>query len=192
MPVMKWNPKYSAKHDTYAQFMRQYDRRLAVEYRGSGTTALLGALANRNPADRVRIAYQLLDDGIDAATISTRDGINALHVLFSGRKRHDFPAEAPLLERILEGGADLNLRSPRFGVPLEELSRMNASDFDLVPFYEVVFGRPDLDLGVVISPHTGATLRGLLAELPSERADLQRRAADYDVTHRPVGARIDT
>ncbi len=182
--VMAWNPWYSAESDTFERFMEQYDAKLAVEYREpGGTTALHGALMNSGMVDRVRIANRLLDDGADASAVIRSDNVNALHVLFAGRKKHDFVLEAPLLKRLLDGGADINLRSARSGVPLQALEDISADDEELAPFYDVVFERPDIDFDVIVNRYYNRTLRDFLFNLPWGRADLLRRAQEYDAAH---------
>ena len=139
--------------------------------------ALAGALRNPSPEDRVAIASLLLDHGSDPSVVIDDDNINVLHVLFSGlADEHDFELEAPLLRRLLDGGADINLRSPRFGYPLEALSWMAATDDDLQPFYDVVFARPDIDMSAIINKH-GSTLGELL--ISTTRPDMTRRAEEY-------------
>lgn len=178
-----WNPWIRAKRDSFEEFVAQYDREKALTYRRSdGGSALMGAMANKDASSRVRIANLLLDDGADAAVVATSDNVNVLHVLFDGfADEHDFALESLLLQRLLEGGADINLRSPRFSVPVDCLMSMPADDEDLAPFYEVVFSRPDLDLGVVINKHLGTTLRDRL--LGTGRPDLPRLAREYDEAH---------
>lgn len=177
---MEWNPYYAASDDSYEEFMEHYVRELTIDFRRSGGgTPLMGALRNKNPQDKVRIANLLLDDGADASLVAEgSDQINVLHVLFGLRwKYHDFQLEAPLLARLLEGGADINLKSPRFGVPMEMLASMGASDEELAPFYDVVFSRPDIDFDVVINEVGPYTLGDRL--LSSGRPDLPKRARAY-------------
>ena len=120
---------------------------------------------------------------VGSSVVSEGDNINVLHVLFSGlADEHDFELEAPLLRRLLDGGADINLRSPRFGYPLEALSWMAATDDDLQPFYDVVFARPDIDMSAIINKH-GSTLGELL--ISTTRPDMTRRAEEY--RERPDG-----
>lgn len=179
---VKWNPYYSAMEDSYDEFLAQYDRELALTFRRpNGASALIGAMRNRDPSSRVRVANLLLDDGASASVVTTDDKINALHVLFEGlADEHDFELEAPLLRRLLEGGADINLRSPRFGVPLECLAFMPVSDEQLAPFYEVVFSWPHIDMDTVINKK-GSTIRDYL--FASGRPDLPRLAREYDRAH---------
>lgn len=181
--AMKWNPYYSAMEDSFEEFLDQYDRELALTFRRpNGSSVLIGAMRNGEPASRVRIANLLLDDGACASVVTTDDQINVLHVLFSGlAEEHDFELEAPLLRRLLEGGADINLWSPRFSVPVECLMSMPASDEELAPFYGVVFSWPGIDLGVVINKHRGTTLRDRL--FGTGRPDLPRLARAYGEAH---------
>ncbi|WP_219814649.1 hypothetical protein, partial [Rathayibacter rathayi] len=60
------------------------------------------------------IANRLLDDGADPSLVSTDgDRVNVLHVLWGRARDRDPEAEAALIARLLDGGADINLRSPR-------------------------------------------------------------------------------
>lgn len=70
---------------------------MRVEVDSGGATAVT---AVSDTSQRVALATRLLDDGADV-----RDG-HPLHVLL-GRNQHDFAAEAPLLERLLDAGADV-------------------------------------------------------------------------------------
>jgi hypothetical protein len=166
----------TVRRGTFEDFLPLY------EADDEGPTAwLLRALMNRTPRERVQIADRLLDDGADAAAIEPHDHVNALHVLFAERE-HDFELEAPLLKRLLEGGADINLRSPRFGLPLMMLRDMVALPREAVPFYDVVFQRPDIDLDAVImykGPADGTTLGDILTSDNPAYAELTTRARRY-------------
>ena len=169
-------------NDTFEEFLAGYDREVAMSDEGSGGgSVLLGAVANLDPSSRAAIATLLLDDGADPSYVRPGDKVNALHLLFDGfAEEHDFEREAVLLQRLLEGGADINQRSPRFSVPLECLARMHCSDSELAPFYEVVFAWPHIDMDAVINKR-GATLRQFLFGLG--RPDLPRLAREYDAAH---------
>ena len=103
-------------------------------------TLLMLVLRHREPAIRVVLAQRLLDDGADV-----RKGI-PLHVM--GRAYdHDFEGEPPMLARMLDVGADVNLVVPRDGTPLEAFAQtFKFTDDQLAPFYDVFFARDDLDL----------------------------------------------
>ena len=175
---MSEDPEFQAEDldaEEFATWFRGYapvdwsDRRWSV--------AIFGGLANEEPTEKVGIVNLLLDNGADPSVVSEGDNINVLHVLFSGlADEHDFELEAPLLRRLLDGGADINLRSPRFGYPLEALSWMAATDDDLQSFYDVVFARPDIDMSAIINKH-GSTLGELLTS--TTRPDMTRRAEEY-------------
>lgn len=151
-------PLGQAKLGTFEDFLKVYQ--------GGGvdpTSLLLSAISNHSVPDRIAIAEKLLEDGADASVVEGEDRVNCLHVLFGGpREDHDFEAEAVLLRRLLEGGADINLWSPRFGYPLQVLVGVPISDEKLVPWYDVIFSRPELDLDVKIMKGKDYTLRDLL------------------------------
>ena len=80
---------------------------------------LVWAIGNRDPTSRVEIVNWMLDHGADAAQITSPGNINALHILFSEPK-HDYSMEAKVLLRLLEGGADINLKAQKGGgTPLD-------------------------------------------------------------------------
>lgn len=172
------HPFYRAEEVSYQDFEEWFEGFSAIDWQDRRwRRALAGALRNPSPEDRVAIASLLLDHGSDPSVVIDDDNINVLHVLFSGlADEHDFELEAPLLRRLLDGGADINLRSPRFGYPLEALSWMAATDDDLQPFYDVVFARPDIDMSAIINKH-GSTLGELLTS--TTRPDMTRRAEEY-------------
>jgi hypothetical protein len=162
--------------------MALYEPKWASFQMSSGTT-LSGAIANREPADRVAIAMQLLDDGADPSVVNEKgDNVNVLHVLFSQRK-HDFELEAPLLRRLLEGGADPNLRSPRFNTPLVMFEALPSRGEEARPFYDPLFAHPNLDFDVVVvnSPERVTTLRDrVLATPETSKPEFRRRMLEYE------------
>ena len=172
-------PSYRAEEASYQDFREWFEGFDAVDWRDRDwRRALAGALRNPSPEDRVAIASLLLDHGSDPSVVIDDDNINVLHVLFFGSFReHDFRAEANVLERLLDGGADINLHSPRFGLPLEALSAMAASDEHLKPFYEVVFARPDIDMSIIVNKVTGFSLGEKLVR--SSRDDLPGLVREY-------------
>ena len=139
-----------------------------VHYNGySGRTLLELALGNGNLEGKVQIADKLLDDGADVTV-----GI-PLHILVGGNP-HDIEAEAPLLQRRLELGADVNKVTPKSGTPLEAAAaRFKYTDKTLTPFYDVPLARPDLDL---LQPALDARpVRVNLRKCYAKRADLVER-----------------
>lgn len=126
-------------HGTYEDFEKVYDQAW-VGYEFEHDTLLSLALSNDDSASRIAIVNRLLDDGADARAAAP------LH-RFLGRNVHDFDAEAPLLKRLLDAGADVNEVLPKFGTPLETLAaKFMFSDVVLTPFYDVLLARADLDL----------------------------------------------
>ena len=177
--AMMDHPYYRAKKASYQDFREWFEGFDAVDWRDRDwRRALAGALRNPSPEDRVAIASLLLDHGSDPSVVIDDDNINVLHVLFFGSFReHNFRAEANVLKRLLDGGADINLRSPRFGLPLEALDSMAASDEHLKPFYEVVFARPDIDMSIIVNKVTGFSLGEKLVRSP--RDDLPGLVREY-------------
>lgn len=169
---------YAAKSASYEEFLATYDRDVDPFWTSNtGGDYLSQSLRNSDPVAKVNISSLLLDDGADPSKVYSGDNINALHILFGGGVvEHDFDLEAPLLKRLLDGGADVNLRSPRFGCPLESLSSMAATDDELQPFYDVVFARPDIDMSAIINER-GSTLGDLLTS--TTRPGMTRRAEEY-------------
>lgn len=166
-----------------AQFLADYEPAHATWADKDGLTLLMRALRNGDPASRVAIATRLLDDGADASA-ATDSNVNALHVLLSATQ-HDFAAEAPLLARLLDEGADINADSgSQWGTPLQTLSRtFKFSDEDLAPFYDVLFGRPELDVSAASGKGQSITESAQAAE--ESRADLLARCHAHANQHGP-------
>ena len=93
----------------------------AAEFKASfsdeddATDLLIPALTNAKPAERVMIAKFLLDQGADVN--GDESGRSPLHVLFAQAK-HSFKQKAPLVQRMLEAGADINQRERRGDLPI--------------------------------------------------------------------------
>ncbi|QIM16218.1 hypothetical protein G7067_06945 [Leucobacter insecticola] len=109
---------------------------------------LAAAMRNEDPQARLAIANRLLDDGADPRWVSTSgDGVNVFHVLWGRERDRDVEGEAALIARLLDGGADINLRSPRFGLPLVMLmvDASSSKEYLLAVFAVVTeHARPDL------------------------------------------------
>lgn len=180
---MAWDPYSRAKDATYGAYIENYDPKAVESFRERGRgEPFLNALSNHSVVDRVGIANFLLEQGMDATAVSYDDRINGLHVLF-GVREHDFDLEAPLLERILKEGADINLRSPRFGRPLQMLCKMPASDSELAPFFDVFFSRPDIDLELLVRRDPPYTQRDVLLGIPDTLPEFYPRAQKYLSEH---------
>lgn len=152
-------PVYAAEKSSYEEFLAEYSPEMAPLLSASGKTLLFCSVANKNIDARIAITTQLLDDGADPR-VTLRD-TNVLHALFA-RPQHDAEREAPMLRRLLDGGADVNLVSKRYGSPLQCLIENGPpSEAEMVPFYDVFFSRPDLNLSVP-TPKSGTTLRDFI------------------------------
>lgn len=172
--------QYLAKRGSVDEFLDAYGR-----VGGDPTPLLVPAMSQKDSGRRIAIASRLLDDGADASFVAGEDRINVLHVLFSRRRGQvDFAREAALLQRMLDGGADINLMSPRFGHPIQVLRNMDARDQELVPFYEVIFARDDIDLDVIVRQDACVSLRDLLSGLPEGRSILASFARNYSSASR--------
>lgn len=135
---------FVAKSGSYEEFLREYTPADASYKGAGGRTLLFQSVANKDVEARVAITTRLLDDGADPSVVS--DGINVLHVLF-GQRTHDAAYEAPMLRRLIDGGADINQVSKRSGPPLAVLIQHGPSpETERVPFYDVIFDQPKLDL----------------------------------------------
>lgn len=170
-----WHP---ARKLTLQEFIEQY-RALPANERTTenATDALFGSMSNAKVRDRVGIASFLLTEGADPANIEAGgDRVNVLHALLSHRRgqERDFAVEAPLLQRLLDGGADINQRSPRFGYPVDGLPDLELFDGDITPFLDVVFSRPELDLSVYKNKTMGVTMADYFTRLPESSAIPQR------------------
>lgn len=141
------------------------------------------AFINLDPGSRVDIANWMLDHGADASMTSGNERVNALHVLFSQRD-HDFEAEASLLRRLFEGGADINGYSPKWGRPLHVLmENRGLRDRLLGPFYDVIFAQPGIDWDAPVSLKSESekrTLRDLVEAAAERRPEMARRMREYE------------
>ena len=138
-------------------------------------------LSNEDLTARVEIANWMLDHGADPAYIEPHEKINILHVMFTERK-HDYIREAKLLQRFLDGGADINLKAPKWNVPIRTmLDNYGLSDKELGPFYDVIFSYPGIDWDIIVGKPSGhpMSLRELVDRAAERRPDLHRRMHDY-------------
>ncbi|CPR88187.1 hypothetical protein [Mycobacteroides abscessus] len=163
-----------AKRGSYEDFLREYTPNDASFVDGGGRTLLFPSVANRDIEARVAITMRLLDDGADPSIAP--DNVNVLHVLFDQRK-HDPAYEAPMLRRLIESGADINLFSKRSGPPLAVLTEHGPSpESARVPFYDVIFDQPNLNL-------TYPYLRDLIFNSAWNVPILRERVQQYESAH---------
>lgn len=167
-----------ARSGTEQEVLALYEPAMATSWtEGSGRSFLHCVLANKDPQVRVALAERVLDDGADAAQL-TSEGRTTGHVLLA-QKRYDPPVEAPLLRRLLDSGSDVNrvVVARQAGTPLYTLAeQFTFTDEFFAPFYDVVFARDDLDL-VTPTLHGRSDLETFRL-WHERRADLVRRAEE--------------
>jgi hypothetical protein len=163
----------AAQYGTYAEFLATYRPSTATTWADRGRTLLHRALCNRDSVERTSIARRLLDDGADAAAV-TSDGWSTAQ-LVTGRvdidRRPDL--DVPLLTALFDAGCDVNHVHPKHGTALLQLAaRFGMSDDELAPYYEAFLARPDLDL---------TSVRGRRSDLATIRRWRQHRGRLLDL-----------
>lgn len=166
---------YAASRGSYEDFLSEYTPADATKLFGDGRPLLFKSVGNKDVRARVSITDRLLDDGADPSFVS--DTTNVLHVLFDQRA-HDMSYEAPMLRRLIDGGADINQVSKRSGPPLVVLMKHGPVPESLcVPFYDVIFDQPDLDFTV---PYLGGTLRDFIFDSAYNLPILREKVLAYE------------
>ena len=87
-----------------------------------------------------------------------------------------------MLLRLLEGGADINLKAQKWGVPLLMLiNNLNIKDHDLKPFYDVIFSWPGIDWEAGAGKAFGkpVTLRQVVDLAENRRPEMCQRMHKY-------------
>lgn len=170
---------YSAWYGSFDEFINEYDPSTAATFRSGEQTLLFLSVTNPDVEARVAITTRLLDDGADPSVVS--DGINVLHMLLGQNQTHHAQLEAPMLRRLIDLGADINLPSKKEGPPLLGLIRYGPRpESAAVPFYDVFFDQPNLDLHAKYGDHTlWGDIFGDLWNLPI----LRQRAKTYQDAH---------
>lgn len=134
------SPLYVAGNGTYEEFCEVFD---AEE--NDVTDMLFGALVNRDPEARAKISNDMLDRGADAS--HEEYGQNALTLVLS----HDDlgAGDATLVQRLIDGGADVNFRNRSGDLPLRSAITVRAPDDEQRrEVYEALFGVEELDLSL--------------------------------------------
>ena len=111
----------------------------------TGLPPIVAVLSNTDTELRVAIIDELLAAGADASATTTPEGGNVLHGLL-GSRQADATEKAELLPRLIDAGADINLRDGRGWRPLAVMVKLRVQDADLGPLYDVVFGLDGLNL----------------------------------------------
>ena len=173
----KKTPGIAAKRGTLEDFLTSVAENPGIDWK----RFLPWALSNQDVAARVEIANWMLDHGADPARVNSHEGTNALHVMF-GKREHDYIGEAKLLQRFLDGGADINLKAPKWNLPIYAIiENYGLSDKELGPFYDVIFSYPGIDWDIIVGKPSGhpMSLRELVDRAAERRPDLHRRMHDY-------------
>jgi len=142
---------------------------------------LFWTFKNENLTARIEILNWMLDHGADPAYIEPHGKINILHILFAERE-HDYIGEAKLLQRFLDGGADINLKAPKWNLPIYAIiENYGISDKELGPFYDVIFSYPGIDWDIIVGKAFGkpVTLKEYVDLDAKQHPDLHRRMHDY-------------
>ena len=172
--MTKMSPYLTVKLCPPEDFWSTYDPATTPhEQDRDGGTALVAACDHKDPNVRLAMANRLLDDGADPTAYTRAERLNTPHLLLTPSNSppaENVPAEAALLNRLLDGGADINLRSPRWGTPLQALKDIKLADEEMVPYYDVIFERPNLrfDLKLARSKTNPLSdiMRGVAPRLP--------------------------
>lgn len=83
-----------------------------------------------------------------------------------------------MLRRLIDGGADINQVSKRSGPPLAVLIQRGPSpETERIPFYDVIFDQPNLDL-------TSRYLRDLIFDSAWNLPILRERVAAYEASRK--------
>lgn len=177
-----------ASEQTYEEFLSWYDPKTTPYWRVGDSTALSGAVANPSVENRIAIANRLLDDGAVATIVLKSNQTNLLHHLFEQRE-HDWVREARLVQRLIDGGADINQRSPKFGPPLKTLYEEARGDAALGPLYDIIFALPNLDFDIFVSKTSGNAPYSLreLIERGVRKREMARRISEYLAKRKGLG-----
>ena len=171
------SPGSAAKRGTLDEFLSSVEENPHIDWK----EFLFSALHNKDLTARVEIVNWMLDHGADPAQVDADEKINALHVMFEERE-HDFVGEARLLQRFLDGGADINLKAPKWNVPIQTIiDEMIAPDAEVAPLYDVLFSYPGIDWDVIVGKAFGepVSLRRSVELSAKQRPELYRRMCDY-------------
>ena len=175
--VRRRSPGSAARRGTLDEFLSSVEENPHIDWK----EFLFSALHNKDLTARVEIVNWMLDHGADPAQVDVDERINALHVMFEERE-HDFVGEARLLQRFLDGGADINLKAPKWNVPIQTIiDEMIAPDAEVAPLYDVLFSYPGIDWDVIVGKAFGepVSLRRSVELSAKQRPELYRRMCDY-------------
>ncbi|BDD84705.1 hypothetical protein TPB0596_44680 [Tsukamurella pulmonis] len=138
-------PVAAADYGSYQEFMELYEGSEIQQNIGTFITGfaplLWRSVVNKDIDARIAISNQLIDDGVNVAYEDNET--NVLHVYFNNRT-FEPEKEAPLLRRLLKGGADLNLQPSKGYSPLITfISNPRLRESQRAPFYDVLLEFPE-------------------------------------------------
>ena len=139
-----------ARTGSYADFLKAYRKRARVFRRHtarklySGKSLVMWALGNNSMEDRYAMVDFLLEQGAVPGPPNPY-GDGPLHVLFS-QDDWDSARDARIAVRLIEMGADINLRNDKGMVPLTELLLRKGTRAQMAPLYRPFLLAPDLDV----------------------------------------------
>ncbi|CAM3374601.1 hypothetical protein [Tsukamurella hominis] len=142
-------PVWTARHGTYKEFMESYSgtdyQKTVASYLPADRTLLWLSVGNKNADARVAISNQLIDDGVDVPYVD--NNLNVLNILL-GNKYLVPVKDAPLLRRLLQAGADMNLYHRSKGMegstPVAALlMNMSLTEEEKIPLFEVLLEFPE-------------------------------------------------
>ena len=142
----------------------------------TGLPPIVAAISNADGASRRAIIDELLAAGADASATTAPEGGNVLHVLLASRGL-DTAEKAELVPRLIDAGADINLRDGDGWRPLALMVKLRVPDTELAPLYDVVLDLDGLELTEPANPWDESVLDH--ARKLRQRADLVGRIETY-------------
>lgn len=134
-----------AKYGTFEEFGERLATDDVDSVSDTGLPVVVAAATNNDLDARGRMFDALLEAGVDASATSRPEGAGVLHILFS-RPSDGIAQVAELLPRLIDAGADINLRDEAGWRPLALLAKSRHRDADLAPLYDAIFAVDGLEL----------------------------------------------
>lgn len=159
-------------------FLEHYDASKVEKTKPStGRTLLHAAVTNPDLEARVAIANQLLDDGVDATATMRDPEDNVLHLLFA-RPEHDWAAETPLVQRLVDAGVDVNARADGVTPMVIFVEQGFASDPSTDALVEMLLAHTTIDFSTLVNfeGRPRKTLGEYVVEQISDERPLYRAA----------------
>ena len=145
----------------------------------NGRSLLMSSLSNTDLDSRYATTQWLLDHGCRLGAPDS-EGYTELHVLF-GQAKHDIAADLLIAKQLIALGADVNAVSERGGLVFSEVLRMNYTDADLEPIYNLWFAQP-VTLDFKTPPKHGVNPLDYARKVPY-RASILERMERYIAAH---------